>query len=475
MSTRFLRPNVVWSGIWIAMSILMVSIAYWQSNLYWKNSIERVQKHEFKMLHAVLPYAIAFLEEHGQTDLLKEALNSDQELFTLIYTDLTGAIKYPPRFSGPPAAKITSLNNYRFSYVYKSPLPWKDLSPPPAGKDGARGVTESQKEFEAYGKIYLLFKEPPTLGETLWNRDYFPKGWLGESFLGFTILGYFLVIMGFAAICSISARFQSHFQSVLEDQHHSELETRDLRIQVLESNLKTLDLRLEILDQEHDKALNTSNKVRKAIDRLVKKLQSEETKNEELERKLGKAQLEHDQALQALRVINEDIEKTSAQKRELETMRQAEQVDYADHYKYYDKRPKEYLWLNLVYKNLRFSRRALQNIIDMQYVHDAFPSLPDALSVINNSKAESLLSGEGIPSRSVVRYTQPVSHFNGRLWEYRFSKDGRIFFGMSQSRTWSIDTVLLKRHFSDNRYKYEKFLENTLGKDNKDLRPQLDQ
>ncbi len=165
MNTRFLRPNVVWSGIWIAMSILMVSIAYWQSNLYWKNSIERVQKHEFKMLHAVLPYAIAFLEEHGQTDLLKEALNSDQELLTLIYTDLTGAIKYPPRFSGPPAAKITSLNNYKFSYVYKSPVPWKDLGPPPAGKDGARGVTESQEGSKRMAKSISCSRNP-----RLWKK-----------------------------------------------------------------------------------------------------------------------------------------------------------------------------------------------------------------------------------------------------------------------------------------------------------------
>jgi hypothetical protein len=82
---------------------------------------------------------------------------------------------------------------------------------------------------------------------------------------------------------------------------------------------------------------------------------------------------------------------------------------------------------------------------------------------------ESLLAGKGIPSRSVVRYTQPVDHVTGSLWEYRFSKDGRIFFGMSQSRTWNIDTVLLKRRFPHNRYKYKKFLENTLGKDNHDL------
>jgi hypothetical protein len=474
MNTRFLRPNVVWSAIWIAMVILMGSIAYWQSNLYWENSIERVQKHEFKVLHAVLPYAIAFLEEHGQIGLLKGALSSDQELFTLVYTDLTGAIKYPPRFAGLPAAKIAFLKNYKFSYVYKRPVPGNNSGPIPSGGEGAGGVSKTSKESEAYGKLYLLANEPPTLGETFWNRNYFRRGWLGESFLDFTIIGYFLVLVGFTAICSISARFQSHFQSALEDQHRSELETRDLRIQVLESNLKTLDLRLEILDQEHEKALGTSNKARKAIDRLVKKLQSEETKNEELERKLGKAQLEHNQALRAIQTINADIARIAAEKRELENLRQAEQTEDADHYRDYGKRPKEFLWLNLVYKNLRFSRRALQNIIGMQYGHDVFPSLPDALSLINNSKVESLLSGEGIPSRSVVRYTQPLSHFHGLLWEYRFSKDGRIFFGLSQSRTWNIDTILLKRHFSDNRQKYEKYLENTLGKGNKDLSPQLD-
>ena len=68
-----------------------------------------------------------------------------------------------------------------------------------------------------------------------------------------------------------------------------------------------------------------------------------------------------------------------------------------------------------------------------------------------------------------MRYTQPLAHHHGDFWEYRFSTDGRIFFGLSRSRTWNIDTILLKRKFTQNRYKYEKYLEQTLGKDNDDL------
>ena len=466
MNTRFLRPSVVWGGVWIAFLLLIFSIAYWQSKLYWKDSIERVQKQEFKMLHAILPYAVAFLEEHGQIGQIQGALQPDQDLFTLVYTDLAGAIKYPVPSSGSPAVNVTSLQNYKFSYVYKSPLPWQGLNPSSAAGGDSGAAPNPQKE--AYGKLYLIAKAPPSLRETIWDKNYFQKAWPGESFLGFTIIGYFLVVVGFAAICSITAKFQSHFQSALEEQHNAELETRDLRIQILESNLKTLDLRLDLLNQEHEKALSSSNKAKKAIDRLVQKLQSESTKNEELENKLGKAQVEHDSALQAIKSINADIEIVAAEKRQLETMRQAEKLE-SDHYQHYSRRPKEYLWLNLVYKNLLFSRRALQNIIELQNVHDVFPSLPDALAVINQSTVESLLAGKGIPSRSVARYTQPVDHVTGSLWEYRFSKDGRIFFGMSQSRTWNIDTVLLKRRFSHNRHKYKKILENTLGKDNHDL------
>ena len=40
-------------------------------------------------------------------------------------------------------------------------------------------------------------------------------------------------------------------------------------------------------------------------------------------------------------------------------------------------------WLAYLYKNLSFSPRALQNLMEVQDVPDVFPSLPDALAHLN--------------------------------------------------------------------------------------------
>jgi hypothetical protein len=457
MDSRFLRPNVIWGGIWVAISLLILCIAFWQNKLYWKDTFERMQKQEIKIFSAVMPYAIAFLEEHGEEGLLTETLSQGQKMFTPVYVDSHGVIKYPP---GSPPVPPNDLKNYEFSYVYKTPGAREDQASLSAGKPGQMTA--------AHGRLYLIPKKLSSLREEV----SFDRLWMAQSFLGFTLVSYFLLMVGFAAICSITARFQSHFQSAQEEQHRSELEARDLSIQVLESNLKTLDLHLQILGQEREKAEATTHKAKKAIDRLVKKLQSESSRNEELETKLNQAHLEHEKAEKALSLIAQDIEKIAAEKLELEALRDSEPKEYPSAG---SRRSKEYLWLNLMYKNLQFSRRALQNISDIQLVHDVFPSLPDALALINGLDRDSLVSGEGFPSRSAVRYSQPLQHFRGPLWEFRFSKDGRIFFGLSQTRTFSIDTILLKRHFTQNRYRYEKYLENTLGKDNNDLKPDLSQ
>ena len=112
--------------------------------------------------------------------------------------------------------------------------------------------------------------------------------------------------------------------------------------------------------------------------------------------------------------------------------------------------------------------------MEVQDAPDIFPSLPDALAHLNNTSLEALLSGESLPPKSVVRFsTQELEHFQGPFWEYRFSADGRIFFGLSKFRTWNIDTILLKRRFPDKKEKYDRYLAAILGKDNQDLQPEL--
>ena len=287
--------------------------------------------------------------------------------------------------------------------------------------------------------------------------------------MAFSLLSYALVLVGFASICAITARFQRHFQEVRERQHEAELETRELRIQVLESSIKSADLRLQLLDRNLEQARTRLNETKGTIAEMESTIQYESSRNEELQENLRKAEAEKDEALTSIQDIEQDRERIAKELKELKALREVEEMNYPEASKEKTRRPKEFLWLNQVYRNLQFSRRALQNIIDLQNSPDIFPALPDALTTLNNSSVESLLNGGAIPSRSAVRYTQPLAHHYGDLWEYRFSKDGRLFFGLSKSRTWNIDTVLLKRQFSENRHKYDKHLEQTLGKDNDDL------
>ena len=198
-----------------------------------------------------------------------------------------------------------------------------------------------------------------------------------------------MVLVGFAGICAISARFQSHFQEVQEKQYEAELETRELRIQVLESNIKSADLRLELLDRSQEKAQTRLNEAKGTIAGMESAIQYESSRNEELQDNLRKAEAERDEALATMQAIEQDREKIAKELKELEVLKEVEEMNHPEASKEKARRPKEFLWLNMVYKNLHFSRRALQNIIDLQNSPDIFPSLPDALATLNNSSVES--------------------------------------------------------------------------------------
>ena len=95
--------------------------------------------------------------------------------------------------------------------------------------------------------------------------------------------------------------------------------------------------------------------------------------------------------MELIQSIELDRERITKELKELEVLKEVEEMNSPEAPKEVARRPKEFLWLNLVYKNLYFSRRALQNIIELQYSHDIFPSLPDALAALNNCSVESLL------------------------------------------------------------------------------------
>lgn len=464
MKYNVLRPNLIWSAVWLTFFIAILIIGSWQKDLYWRDNLARFNQLELFTARTVLPYAIAYLENEKRPDLLQRLINTDFGPYVLVITDKAGNIKYAPQYL--PFRKI-DLKQAAGFYLYKNPSvlapPGESIRPsqqPPAGAAGHKA--------EVLGKLYLVPKENYSLMETL-SQAYNKISSPSQSVLAFTLLSYIMVLVGFAGICAISAKFQNHFQEIREKHYESELEARELRIQVLESNIKSSDLRLQLLDRRYEQAQTVLNSAKNTIAGLEMAIQYESSRNEELQEGLRQAEVARKEALETMRNIEQDREKIAAELKDLEVMREVEEMNYPLPSKERTKRTKEFLWLNQVYKNLCFSRRALQNIIDLQYSHDIFPSLPDALANLNNSTVESLMNGEALPSRSLVKYSQPVMNHNGDLWEYRFSKDGRIFFGLSNSRVWNIDTILLKRKFTENRYKYEKYLQQTLGKDNNDL------
>lgn len=131
---------------------------------------------------------------------------------------------------------------------------------------------------------------------------------------------------------------------------------------------------------------------------------------------------------------------------------------------------KQFKWLRFAYPKLYFPKKAIKNLSEIWEITDIIPSLPDALMRLNTLSERELESRSSIPNESITFFTQELKYYKGDIWEYRFSQDGRIFFGRSKSKTWNIDSILLKRHFSQTVQKYDDYLRNTIGKDNDDLK-----
>jgi len=432
MKYKFYSPYIIWFGIWLFSCFVVLIISLQSNRLYWQSSLARE-----RLLVCGSTYGV-FSRKFG------------------FFRDPLDRYQFSPNYQLTPGIGATSPPFCTF----------------PGLETGSLGG----------GTFAFLTPGPPSLLETVWNQGNWLKAWQSadHSTYFFTLLSYLLFIVGFGAICLITAIYQNHFRRAQEEQFETEIEARNLRIQVLEYSRNTLDLRRKLLDQDHDKALNQVLEAQETIRGLEGKLQSEAHRNEELQGELQKARLEENQALVLLRSLDRDRQNIDAEQTDIASrLAEAEKAPEADLYRKKIRKAKGRLrlnaiWLTALYKNLSFSPRALQNINEIQDVPEVFPSLPDALARINKTTLEALLSGEKLPPKTLARFsTQELEHFQGAFWQYRFSRDGRIFFGLSKSRTWNIDTILLKRRFPDKKEKYDQYLAATLGRDNQDLQPEL--
>ncbi|MGD0828110.1 MAG: hypothetical protein ABSA09_08505 [Desulfobaccales bacterium] len=458
MKDKVLPPYIIWLGVWLAMFSAILVFGSWQDNLNRQEALAKSGQRELVGICSIFPYAIAYLEEQQRPDLLKEILSADLGPYAVVLTDKAGNLKYAPDSWPPGNQGVALLKGKKYYYLFKDPATRPCLS---GLHNGAQTPQVPGVESAALGRLYLVEKESQGLGRLL------PPPY--DTVSTFSLLSYFMVLVGFAGICAIAARYQRQSQELRESRYASELEARELRIQNLETNIRAADLRLELLDRSQEQAQAWLRDANDTIAALQQAVQHQSRKSKKMQESLKGAESARNEALAKMQVIELDREGILKEMKELEALKEVEELSLPDPAKKKARRPQEFLWLNMVYRNLHFSRRALQDILDLQNSTDIFPSLPDALATLNNTGIEAMKAGAAIPSRSAVQYSQLLAHHYGDLWEYRFSKDGRIFFGLSKSRTWNIDTVLLKRHFTENRYKYESYLEQTLGKDNDDL------
>ncbi|MCX5893757.1 MAG: hypothetical protein NTW80_12460, partial [Deltaproteobacteria bacterium] len=271
----------------------MLLIASWQNDLYWRGDLAKFSQLELVTVGRILPYAIAYLEEQKQTEVLQKITEVNLGPYALVITDKSGKIKYAP--SALPFGEITPsrLKGSKYFYLFKNPDSRRSLSGPYTDEDTPWAI---QDQAEALGRLYLIVKEPYSLKETL-GKAYGKILTPSESVFAFTLLSYIMVLVGFGGICAISARFQSHFLQVQEKQYETELETRELRIQVLESNIKAADLRLELLDRRYEQARTVLSGAQGAIVELEMAIQYESSRNEELRQSLGQAETERDEAV----------------------------------------------------------------------------------------------------------------------------------------------------------------------------------
>jgi len=198
MKDKVLPPYIIWLGVWLAMLIAILVIGSWQDNLKRQEALAKSSQRELVGICSIFPYAIAYLEEQQRPDLLKEILSADLGPYAVVLTDKVGNLKYAPDSWPPGNRGAALLKGKKYYYLFKDPATQPCLRGPDTG---AQASQVSGVEAAALGRLYLVEKEPQELGWLLPPLD---------AVSAFSLLSYFMVLVGFAGICAITARYQDN-------------------------------------------------------------------------------------------------------------------------------------------------------------------------------------------------------------------------------------------------------------------------
>lgn len=256
---RTLLRRVDPAYLWLAAFVIFAAAVLWlsvrQHDTYWNTTLRRVQTVDFNMVHAQLPYALAYLERQGRRDLIQQTLDANFGLFGLIYTDNAGHIiaqSTDPRRT----VQLTTqeLEKYKCSYVYRTPQPPQLVASSIYDEFLTQRRLTSTSPGSTYGRLYTLRPRVPSFSETLARRENWQRlfgGGKPPSDYFMNILLHFGLIGLAALICSLAAVQQRRIAVLEAQRHQGELKTLQqeaelARNEQAEQSLRAVELKGEL-------------------------------------------------------------------------------------------------------------------------------------------------------------------------------------------------------------------------------------
>ena len=348
MKNRHLNPVWLWFVVFLVCGGGLFLLTIQQHRSYWNTTLKRVQTVDFNMLHASVPYAIAFLEEKKHPELIPQILNSNFGLFGMVYTDPNGAIKAITNSSRPRfKLGVDTLDHSSFSLVTREPLPQQSRAES-IYDDNAFSLPPSKiTEKDAYGKFYLLRGTAPSFWLTLYNEQnwyrFLPGGTPPSDYFVNVVINL-LIILVLGILCYTCGRYQRQFLKSESDHFQAEI--------------VALHRQKELVEHRYERTQQSITEKEKIVTELQTKMnfQSETTdelrkQNDELYKEWEETCVERDGLKKQLQSINEEDKSLKTRLEAAENAHVSQQSALSLH------RQMDRMW-----PNLSFSTKAVHQI-----------------------------------------------------------------------------------------------------------------
>ncbi len=229
-----------WFILFLTLSAIIMYVTVEQHQTHWNMTLRRVQSVDFNMLHASLPYAFAFLEQHKRRDLIQNVIDSNFGLFGVVYLDADGRVIFKSSNLRPNVRfSRRTLATSWYSTVYQYPYPQQ------VGVDTIYSNELSQRSPRppfsqgGIGNIYLIRSSPPSFLQTLVRKENWRRLFANQASDYFkNIIFNLSLIVALLVICVFGSRLQRRVEVAESAAHEAELEALSRSVAIAELHLQ---------------------------------------------------------------------------------------------------------------------------------------------------------------------------------------------------------------------------------------------